>query len=86
MPRAGMLLAARAAGNRRETRQAYRTIDRMERRRSRWRGESSQPAPPSPAAAAPSYVVELEQLAQLRSQGVITDAEYEAKKQQILGL
>ena len=44
-------------------------------------------APPAPAApAAPDYTAELEQLAQLRAQGILTDEEFEAKKKQILGI
>jgi hypothetical protein len=38
-------------------------------------------APPEPA-----YMAELEQLAQLRNQGIITAEDFEAKKKQILGL
>ena len=48
-----------------------------------------QQAPPAaaPAAAAePEYMAELEQLAQLRDQGILTPEEFEAKKKQILGL
>lgn len=44
---------------------------------------------PAPAAAAPAeadYMAELEQLAQLKQQGILTDEEFEAKKKQILGL
>lgn len=48
------------------------------------------PAAPAPEQAAspeqPSYMAELEQLAQLRDQGVLTPEEFEAKKKQILGL
>ena len=44
----------------------------------------------APAASAapeePAYMVELEQLNQLKAQGVINDEEFEAKKKQILGL
>ena len=45
-------------------------------------------APPAAPAAPeqPAYMVELEQLNQLKAQGVITDEEFEAKKAQILGL
>jgi hypothetical protein len=43
-------------------------------------------AAPPPAPAAPDYTTELTQLAQLKAQGVITDAEFEAKKKQILGI
>jgi Short C-terminal domain len=41
---------------------------------------------PVPDAAPPEYVEELEQLAQLRDQGVLTPEEFEAKKKQILGI
>jgi nucleoside phosphorylase len=39
-----------------------------------------------PQPAAPDYAAELEQLAQLKKQGIITDEEFEAKKKQILGI
>jgi len=44
-------------------------------------------APPPPAEpAAPDYMAELEQLNTLKNQGVLTQAEYDAKKKQILGI
>ena len=44
-------------------------------------------AAPSPAPApADDYVAELEKLASLRDSGILTDAEFDAKKKQILGL
>jgi membrane protease subunit (stomatin/prohibitin family) len=36
--------------------------------------------------AEPDYAAELEQLAQLKNQGILTDEEFEAKKKQILGI
>ena len=42
------------------------------------------PAPAEPAA--PDYAAELEQLAQLKNQGILTEEEFEAKKKQILGI
>ena len=39
-----------------------------------------------PPAAEPDYMAELEQLAQLKAQGIITDEEFEAKKKQLLGI
>jgi hypothetical protein len=39
-----------------------------------------------PAPAAPDYAAELEQLAQLKAQGILTEEEFEAKKKQILGI
>ena len=43
-------------------------------------------APPAAAPAVPDYAAELEQLAQLKNQGIITEEEFEAKKKQILGI
>ena len=44
-------------------------------------------APPAAAPAAePSYLEELEKLAALRDQGIISDEDFEAKKGQLLGL
>ena len=43
-------------------------------------------APPPAAPAVPDYAAELEQLAQLKNQGIITEDEFEAKKKQILGI
>jgi Short C-terminal domain len=91
------LLAAMAA-NRMRTRQTYRTMSRMQRRRSYTQDrmgmrQDFQPAgEPEPqyaepaAPAGPSYTGELEQLAQLRDQGVITSEDFEAKKKQLLGI
>src|SRR5262245_50903847 len=48
------------------------------------------PAPPAysePAGGGePEYMAELEQLAQLKNQGIITNEEFEAKKKQLLGI
>ena len=41
-------------------------------------------APAGPAQ--PDYAAELEQLAQLKAQGILTEEEFEAKKKQILGI
>ena len=49
--------------------------------------QQAAPAQPAPAAPAePDYMAELEQLAQLKAQGIITDEEFEAKKKQLLGI
>ena len=45
---------------------------------------AQQAAPAAPAV--PDYTAELEQLAQLKAQGILTDEEFEAKKKQILGI
>jgi hypothetical protein len=101
------LMAARAGG-RMQARQTYRTMSRMQRRRSYVESktgmredfssrdepaeaaapESAPAAAPAPAPAAPEpeYVGELERLAQLRDQGILSEEEFEAKKKQILGI
>jgi hypothetical protein len=61
------------------------------RQQQRWAAEEqeqyAQQAPPAAApAAAPDYTAELEKLAQLRDQGVISAEDFEAKKKQILGI
>ena len=38
------------------------------------------------APAEPDYMVELQKLAQLKDQGIISEADFEAKKKQLLGL
>jgi len=49
--------------------------------------ESAAPAAPPPQPAPDdSYLDELERLAALRDQGIISEADFEAKKQQLLGL
>jgi Short C-terminal domain len=94
-------LAERAA-NRMGMRQSYRTASRMQRRRSWMESkmgmrqdfapaeeEPTQAAAPASTSAAPSepgYMAELERLAQLRDQGIVSEEEFGAKKKQILGL
>jgi hypothetical protein len=64
------------------------------RQQSRYAAEDQQAyeqqpvgAAPTPVAAAePDYMAELEQLGQLRDQGILTPEEFEAKKKQILGV
>lgn len=91
------LVAARAAG-RMQARQNYRTMARMQRRRSfvqdklgmkeDFTSRDQQPAeaPLAAAPAEPGYVGELERLSQLRDQGIISNEDFEAKKKQLLGI
>jgi len=90
----GGLLAARA-GMRMRSRQQYRTMARMQRRRSAIAGaigaredfsRGGEPAQAAPAGGGDDYTAELERLAKLRDDGVITDADFEAKKKQLLGI
>jgi hypothetical protein len=63
------------------------------RQQERWAAEDqsqyAQQAPPAPAAPAGGegdYTAELEKLAKLRDEGVITADDFEAKKKQLLGI
>ena len=92
---------AERAGNRMETRQRYRTASRMQRRRSWMESKmgmrqdfdrkeeepvEAAPAAAPPPAPEPGYMAELERLAQLRDQGIVSEEEFNAKKKQLLGL
>ena len=91
------LMAGRGA-NRMQARQGYRTMSRMQRRRSfvqsrvgmkedfSSREEPAETTATPPAASEPEYVGELERLAKRRDQGILSDEEFEAKKKQILGI
>jgi Short C-terminal domain len=96
-----MGLMAERGAQRMQVRQGYRTMARMQRRRSfvqsrlgakedfssREEPAEAAGAAPAPAAAPePEYVGELERLAQLRDQGIITNEDFEAKKKQLLGI
>ena len=93
-----MGLMAERGANRMRARQGYRTMARMQRRRSFvqdrlgtredfGREEPAETAAPAPAVSSePEYVGELERLAQLREQGILSEEEFEAKKKQILGI
>jgi hypothetical protein len=48
--------------------------------------EAPPAAAPPPGPAEPDYMAEIERLAQLRNQGLITPDEFEAKKKQLLGI
>lgn len=86
------LVAGRMAG-RMQARQTYRTMSRMQRRRSGAQERTGARQDFEPAGeeepqvpAGPGYATELERLAQLRDEGVITAGDFEAKKKQLLGI
>jgi membrane protease subunit (stomatin/prohibitin family) len=53
-----------------------------------WDAQQQQAAAYQAAAAPaePDYAAELQQLAQLKNQGILSEEEFEAKKKQILGI
>jgi hypothetical protein len=95
-----MGLMAERGAQRMQSRQTYRTMAPMQRRRSfvqsrlgtkedfssREEPAEAVAAAPAPAANEPEYVGELERLSQLRDQGIITNEDFEAKKKQLLGI
>lgn len=61
--------------------------NRVSRRQAeRWSAEDQAQAPVQQAPSADDQMAELQQLGQLHEQGILTDEEFAAKKQQILGL
>jgi membrane protease subunit (stomatin/prohibitin family) len=65
--------------------------NRVSRRQAnRWSQQEEQQyvqeqPPPAPAPAAADPVAQLKELAQLKDQGVLTDAEFQAQKAKLLG-
>jgi hypothetical protein len=70
---------------------ARRVARRTSRRTSRRMADAQQPqqaaAPPAPPAAAPpDDMAQIQQLATMKDQGLLTEEEFQAKKKQILGI
>ncbi len=78
---------AGAVRHRQDQKYAAQDQARYEQEMAQQQAYAAQAAPAAPAAPAqPDYAAELEQLAQLKAQGILTDEEFEAKKKQILGI
>lgn len=78
---AGTATAVSGRVARRQQRKAYEEQAMMQ--------AEAQPAATPPPAAQPGeedYTVQLEKLARLKEQGIITEEEFQAKKKQILGI
>ena len=70
---------------------ARRVARRTSRRTSRRMADAQQPqqaAPPAapPVAAPPDDMAQIQQLATMKDQGLLTEEEFQAKKKQILGI
>ncbi len=76
---------ATAVSNRVSRRQAGKWEDQAQEQEAA-AAQQEQAAPPPAAAGEPDYMAELEQLAKLRDQGILSDEEFEAKKKQLLGI
>jgi hypothetical protein len=79
---------ATAVSNRVSRRQYGRWEDQAQQEQAAAYQQQQQAAAaaPPPAADEPDYMAELEQLAKLRDQGILSNEEFEAKKKQLLGI
>jgi len=75
---------AGAVRHRQDQKYARQDQEQYEQEVAAQQAYAAQAAPAAPAA--PDYAAELEQLAQLKAQGILTEEEFEAKKKQILGI
>ncbi|MCE3287390.1 MAG: hypothetical protein K0S64_996 [Gaiellaceae bacterium] len=75
---------AGAVRHRQDQRYAAQDQEAYDQQMAAQQAAAAQAAPAAPAA--PDYAAELEQLAQLKAQGILTEEEFEAKKKQILGI
>ena len=78
---------ATAVSNRVARRQGNRWAEQEQEQydQQAYEQQAAAPPPPPPPAEDPS-LAELQQLAELHSQGILTDEEFSAKKAQILGI
>ena len=77
---------AGAVRHRQDQKYARQDQEAYEQQMAQQQAYAQQAAAQQAAPAAPDYAAELEQLAQLKAQGILTEEEFEAKKKQILGI
>jgi hypothetical protein len=75
---------ATAVSNRVSRRQANRWSAQEEQQYQEQQPQQYAPPPPPAAAPATDVVTQLKELADLKAQGILTDAEFEAQKAKIL--
>jgi membrane protease subunit (stomatin/prohibitin family) len=75
---------AGAVRHRQEQKYASQDQEAYEQQMYQQQAAAQQAAPAAPAE--PDYAAELEKLAQLKNQGIISQEEFDAKKKQILGI
>jgi membrane protease subunit (stomatin/prohibitin family) len=76
---------ATAVSNRVSRRQANRWSEQEDQQYQQQQAYAQQQAPAPAPAAAPDSISQLKELADLKNQGILTDAEFEAQKAKILG-
>ena len=75
---------ATAVSNRVSRRQANRWSQQEDQQYAQQQQYAPPPPPPPPAAPARDQVAQLKDLADLKAQGIVNDAEFEAQKKKIL--
>lgn len=75
---------ATAVSNRVSRRQANRWSSQEEQQYAEQQYAQPAPAPAPPAPEAPDIVTQLKQLAELKDQGILTEAEFDAQKTKLL--
>jgi hypothetical protein len=76
---------ATAVSNRVSRRQANRWAAQEQQQAYQQQPYASEEAPPPPADDMDTKLAQLRELGELKTQGVLSDAEFEAQKQRILG-
>jgi hypothetical protein len=76
---------ATAVSNRVSRNQSQRYYNEDQQRYAAQEAQQPTYAPPPPPQE-PEYMAELERLAQLKSQGILTEEEFQSKKKQLLGI
>jgi Short C-terminal domain len=77
---------AGAVRHRQDQRYARQEQEQYEQDLAAQQAYAAQPQPYAAQPAEPDYTAELEKLAQLKAQGVISEEEFAAKKRQLLGI
>ena len=75
---------ATAVSNRVSRRQQNRWAQQEDQQYAQQQPAAVRPPPPQPAPPARDTVAQLKDLAELKSQGILTDAEFDAQKAKIL--
>jgi len=80
------VIAGTAGAVRHHQDQKYAAQDQAQWEQQQYEMQQQQAAAQAAAPAEPDYTAELQQLAQLKNQGILSEEEFEAKKKQILGI
>ena len=80
------VVAGTAGAVRHRQDQKYAAQDQAAYEQQMYQQQAAQQQAAAAAPAEPDYAAELEKLAQLKNQGILSDEEFEAKKKQILGI